>query len=292
MFDLKESLEEWKFDDGDYHGSKYNVAVKEVTVNNKKKKMFAIIIRDTYNCKQDKVILRMFACGQNHNLKNNSRWVAYRSRQSVDCTTCFYDGKFKRDNKKEEIENKLSRTCEPLTYLQRTAEWFLLKSFLITGTMASKMQHVTCVKDITKEMLRDLLDQCIHSWFGRHVVTDSMVIGSENEKPTVEAFKKLDFVESFYDIGLIRMKDKPYIGVSPDGVCCIKHSGVMVWAIVEIKTHVKEKQVDDKKNAEEFGYYVSCDYDDSLFKSCVLSQHRKQLLQQCIVTGLKHAIYV
>ena len=81
----------------------------------------------------------MFACGQNHNLKNNSRWVAYRSRRSVDCTACFYDGKFKRDNKKEEIENKLSRTCEPFTYLQRTAEWFLLKSFLITGTMASKM---------------------------------------------------------------------------------------------------------------------------------------------------------
>ena len=107
--------------------------------------------------------------------------------------------------------------------------------------MASKMQHVTCVKDITKEMLRDLLDQCIHSWFGRHVSTESMVIGSKNEKPTVEAFKKLDFVESFYDIGLIRMKDKPYIGVSPDGVCCIKHSGVMVWATVEIKTHVKEK---------------------------------------------------
>ena len=67
----------------------------------------------------------MFVCGRNHNLKNNTRWVAYRSGGSVGSTTCFYDGKFKCDKKKEEIETNLSRPCEPLTYIQQTAEQFL-----------------------------------------------------------------------------------------------------------------------------------------------------------------------
>ena len=96
-------------------------------------------MRDSYDRKQDHVILRFFSSGNRFTDERNKVWVAYKSNRKISKDTLFYAGKTKRDVKKEEIESLLYETVEPMSYIQKTAEWFLMKQFMITGTMASNL---------------------------------------------------------------------------------------------------------------------------------------------------------
>ena len=73
--------------------------------------------------------------------------------------------------------------------------------------------------------------------------------GTKNEEPTVQKFSSMDYVDEFYEVGLLQMKEHPTIGVSPDGIAWVVIPGdefedeEMQLACVEIKTRVKPRTI-------------------------------------------------
>lgn len=85
-----------------------------------------------------------------------------------------------------------------------------------------------------------------------------------------------------------------YIGVSPDGIARIwTPENLMVLASVEIKTRGASTTINlATKARERHGTGVWCEFGDDVFKYCVPSANRSQILHQATVTGLDYVLYV
>ena len=121
-----------------------------------------------------------------------------------------------------------------------------------------------------------------------------MQISTDNEDITSQRFKSLSYVKSFYKCGLLISRNRQYIGVSPDGIAEIKLQDTdVVICAVEIKTRVVENTISTAIEVREaFGDLVQCSYGDDLFKKCVPSENRLQLLHQAMVLGTSHGVFV
>ena len=152
------------------------------------------------------------------------------------------------------------------------------------------------------------MDKCLHSWFGRHGATSTaMAQGTKNEDPTAQNFASMDFVEEFYEVGLLKWKEAQNIGVSPDGIAWVKIPGPaneddeQQLVCVEIKTRVSDNTILKAESAREYakeksvdgdGKIVVCEYDDNIFKKCVPSANRKQVIHQAVVSGLSWGVFI
>ena len=161
---------------------------------------------------------------------------------------------------------------------------------------------------ISNELLQLMLDKSLHSWFARHGSgTSAMADGTKNEEPTSQSFASLDFVVEFYEVGLLRWDKCKNIGVSPDGIALVKIPSDSLsnltaqLAAVEIKTRVSDNTITKAENAREAvkessvhgdGKIVVCQYEDDVFKKCVPSANRKQVVHQALVTGLSWGVFV
>jgi hypothetical protein len=79
------------------------------------------------------------------------------------------------------VEDKVERFIQVLTTTQRTADWFTLRTFHLTATMASNILSMQSNKDDSNNteditILFSLLNSC----FNRARSTEPMVIGSHN----------------------------------------------------------------------------------------------------------------
>ena len=54
----------------------------------------------------------------------------------------------------------------------------------------------------------------------------------------------MDYVQQFFDVGLLQSKVYPYLAVSLDGVALIHFKENEVYACVEIKTRVSKKTIE------------------------------------------------
>ena len=127
-----EICRKWIYADGPYLGSNARVASKTIMKTN----FYATVLRDVYDRKASSNVIRMFSVGTKFSQRHNE-WIAYKSKTLVSKTDMFSsrddDGKF------SELESTVLKNCYPLTLVQRTADWFLMKSFRLTGTMAQKL---------------------------------------------------------------------------------------------------------------------------------------------------------
>ncbi|KAG7354354.1 hypothetical protein IV203_003710 [Nitzschia inconspicua] len=130
------------------------------------------------------------------------------------------------------VEEKLLVAVDPLTIGQRCADWFLMKSMLLSGTMAGKIVGAVAGQDTTSNAQPSnqtqtyTLQECMQSWFGRHKSTAMMALGSRNENPMMRNLSAtLNCVKALFEVGLPRWRRNPCIGVSPDGVVHLGSGG-------------------------------------------------------------------
>ena len=134
-----------------------------------------------------------------------------------------------------------------------------------------------------------------------------MADGTKNEEPTAQSFASLDFVVEFYEVGLLMWDKCKNIGILPDGIALVKIPSESLsnltaqLAAVEIKTRVSDNTITKTENAREAVKEISvhgdskivvCQYEDDVFKKCVPSANRKQVVHQALVTGLSWGVFV
>merc|ERR1712032_105628 len=109
--------------------------------------------------------------------------------------------------------------------------------FWQTGTIVVTLKGLFKNEDkVTHCLLSEALEICYDSWFGKHLSTDAMKVGTNNKYLMAEKLSTEDYVIEFYDFCLLQSKKYPFLGVSPDAIVKIKIGGNLFYACVEIKT--------------------------------------------------------
>jgi len=333
---------DWVVDAGEKLGADVQVAQKDILRDSGKTlKLTAYSIRDVFDKKNAVKDLPFLSTGESFRSKC-TEWVASPKESYVVTSNHLFSNK-RASQERLDVEEKLrSNGCTPFTVGQRCVDWFVMKGFILSGTMAglvfsrsSKLStHLPedilydseeeedddTVLDpdlhsndedevhISDELKQLMLNKCIHSWFGRHQATTSaMAQGTKNEDPTAQKFASMDFVKNFYDVGLLKWDKAENVGVSPDGVAWVKipgeaHTGLeKQLACVEIKTRVSANTIMKAENAREAvressvhgdGKVAVCKYDDVVFKKCVPSANRKQVIHQAVVAGMRWGVFI
>ena len=141
-----------------------------------------------------------------------NEWVIVPKRNDTCHFTRFFHPS-PRDEVTERLENYLISRTTPLTHSQRSAEWFTLRAFHISATMAGKLFSSTEEYDDAT-----VLDMLLNSWFSRSRSTTEMVIGTKNEDAILKSFSTLQCVARVFECGLFECKDHPWLAASPDGL--------------------------------------------------------------------------
>ena len=144
----------WIYDSKPYHGT--NACV--ITKSEHNGIVCAMVLRDVYNRKQDCKELRMFSiCGDI--ITGNNKWVGHISHTKMGKNTLFFPKRIA--NNWPIMEKWLMKTCYPLILTQRTADYFLMKSFRITGIMAGLISSSSIPKKISATYLQSVMTKCI-----------------------------------------------------------------------------------------------------------------------------------
>jgi transposase-like protein len=215
---------------------------------------------------------------------------------------------------KGKIERHLLEHCLLLTISQRCADWFILRQFRVTGTNASQ---VILADSIIREKLglretasRDsesfsnerILRDLVQSWFSTSRSTDEMKRGTANESAVLAALKRKRFVKALYEGGMFAKRETPWLACSPDGICLLEIDGFnfgnedetyteAVIATVEIKTSVTDSSLSKNLGCLSADPVV-CHVGDDSFRKHVPEIHVGQILQQMLVLGVIHVVYV
>ena len=85
----------------------------------------------------------------------------------------------------------------------------------------------------------ELLNQLSKSWFSQNHSTQAMVIGAKNESAVLQAFSKLSYIRSIFELGFLENKTYPWMAASPDGVAVVGFvPDENIVVSIEIKTRV------------------------------------------------------
>ncbi len=284
-----EAVKNWVVSSTEQLGAEARIAKKPLDNG---KNLHATIVRDVFDRKADSKLIRFFSSGPMA-VGRSCQWVAIRKKTTV-VKTLFVETR-RLHGTKEFIESVLKENCHPLTVAQRCADWFLMKSFRLTGTMVGiVMQKCKDVVEADGAIQKELMQSCLKSWFGRFKSSTHMARGTSNEVPVALKFLQEDFVVDFFEVGLLQSKQHPFLGVSPDGVALTNNASVSnKVACVEIKTRVGDAPIRKATEAaSDHGRVVNCAFDDEVFKKCVPSEHRSQVLHQAWVCGLDVGVCV
>ena len=186
------------------------------------------------------------------------------------------------------------KTCYPFTLPKRTADWFLMKSFRITGTMAGFISSSSIPKTMSTTYIQNVMTKCIASCVGRHRPKEPMKICTDNECAVLIWFSDFDYVSSLHECGLLFLRKRDYIDVSCDGIECIE---LPISDIVNVPVELKKRCVKAtiKKSIvtfEKYGDTVTCTYGSVPFNKCVSASDRLQLLHQIVAAGSLYGVYI
>ena len=102
--------------------------------------------------------------------------------------------------------------CEVMAIAPRCADWFVLRKFRVTGTIAdqilmrenvvrSKLRLQSCSNEIY--LPPELIDELAKSWFSASRSTEHMMRGTINEDSAFAALSNKQFVKAVYSVGMI-----------------------------------------------------------------------------------------
>jgi len=155
-----------------------------------------------------------------------------------------------------------------LTENECTVEWFTLCTFHLSATMAGLLFN----SNYDNKTDGVLLNQLSESWFGQNHSTPAMVIGAKNESSVLQAFSKLSYIRSTFDVGLLENKTYLWMAASPDRVAVVGFEpDENVVASTEIKTRVSIEKI---QQAEEIAAkyqpkLIVCEIGDKTWKECI-----------------------
>ena len=191
----------------------------------------AISVCEKFDRKAETKIVRCFLTG-NYDETLTNKWIFTKRVDPIPSIPFLFSCQHvSYATVQDKVEFQLALHTRPLTYAQRCADWFVMRQFRVTGTMASNLNQTQSQETV--------IQMCFKSWFKRSKSTDAMTEGTQNEDATIEALGAMTLVTHLYQVGLIEMLSKPYLAVSADGVAVLKmdEPGYDVTAIasVEIK---------------------------------------------------------
>ena len=214
---------------------------------------------------------------------------------------------------KHVVERFLLQHCKVLTIGQRCADWFILRQFRITGTVAGKLlsrdEGYKGVVGQSQHAIQNELTPCeqlnslSRSWFGHFRSTEAMMRGTSNEAAALRALSAKPFVKAVFECGMIAKADIPWMACSPDGVAIIDTSNLTFLgspiaeesnefiASIEIKTCIAESSL-DRAIGRATVDTICCTVGDDQFSRYIPKEHMGQIIQQMIVLSLNHTIYV
>lgn len=207
--------------------------------------------------------------------------------------------------------------CTPLTIGQRCADWFLLRRFRLTATIAAKLlQHDSTFREslqlrrtdgVTKDA-KAWMKELMTSWFSNRRGTEAMMRGTINENCVLSALEGMPWVKAIREVGLLSRREETYWAASPDAVAVLdllQVRGAEGWtsrdiilhdetrvsvATVEIKTRVADTTVNDGSSHVSVTPYVGA-WNSAQILRVVPSDHLGQILHQCYVLGVNVAVY-
>ena len=251
----------------------------------------AVAIRDIFDKKNPQKILRFFLYGFPENYYPfYNLWPALFKSPNTKFPGIFTT----RDpNPATEIAEKhIEVKSIQLTTTQRTADWFTLRCFHCTATMASQFISESFNNKSSSERFSSLLK----SWFNRSRSTANMVVGAKNEDAVLTAFSTPNYVLQVLSCGLFESKKYPWLAASPDAIAVIRAKEERHYVcVVEIKTRTTESTIAEAelllmKYNNKTSHTTSTG--DDTWNDLVPPDHSNQILLQMLVTGCNHCCYI
>lgn len=284
-------------------------------------KLVAIAVRERGTSKFSRILRFMHSIPQSIQESINT-WIAV-PKANLSLNNTLFSGKVVGGNHlvrvREVIESKLKSYTVPLTLGQRCADWFVLRQFRVTGTMAGSIllnnEEVNVYlgttngeSSIQRNTAEEWFEKFQSSWFSSKVSTESMMRGTVNEPAVMSALAALDFVDSIFDVGMMAIRDAKYLACSPDAVAFLTLSKLasvvvepenvlvvgaerFIIAVVEIKTKVASTTLGEVMILATPDL-VYCELGDDDFRKYVPKAHMGQVLHQAVVLKLQFILYV
>ena len=133
-------------------------------------------------------------------------------------------------DKRELVESHCLNNTVVLTVDQRCADWFVLRQFHITGTVAGTilmnnpetLSHLG-IKDVEchERTMAESFQLLAASWISTSRSTEGMMRGTVTENAAMNAIRSKPFVRAIFPCGMFGDKQYPWLACSPDGVALI-----------------------------------------------------------------------
>lgn len=202
----------------------------------------------------------------------------------------------------------LMLTVIPLTAAQRTRDWFTLRRFRVTASVAARMRTLFANgpsqhNKVWPELSRNWFDT---KPFGSAKVRTAMRIGANTEDHILAALPQFlaqvdgegEAADPAFDkpscvlhpVGLLANRRRPWLACSPDSIAHFVDSGKLVP--VEVKTRVSAATTAAAERiVAEFGRErLKCEAGDRTWRRAVL--HKAQVTHQAAVLQTDEVLYV
>ena len=202
--------------------------------------------------------------------------------------------------------------CHVLTIGQRCADWFFMRQFRVTGTLAGRsimsdneVRQLLglAVRSVEAPRPQQLPRQCAESWFSGSRSTEARMKGTANEKAAFLALEAKPFVKVVFEVGMVSRKEESWLACSADGIAIIDHKELGlegfteskalggIIASVEIKTSVASSSL-DRVIAIATADAIICEFGDATSRQYIPEIHMGQVIQQMLVLRVRLAVYV
>ena len=198
-----------------------------------------------------------------------------------------------------------------LTVDQRCADWFVLRQFRMTGTVAgtilmnnSATLSQLGITDVEchERTMAESFQLLAASWISTYRSTEDMMLGTVTEKAAMNAIRSKPFVRAIFPCGMFGDKQYPWLACSPDGVALIDlhqtefnaegdTDPLLHVCSVEIKTSIAVLSLSTA--ASNASVDLLCvEMGTFAFLDRVARVHIGQILQQMVVLRVSYVLYV
>jgi hypothetical protein len=221
----------------------------------------AVAVRDQRTTDFSKIIRFGYSLPPAIEAKLNS-WIAVPLRRSRCPDSLFL--RFNSDGSiippaiaavgpRSRIESWVLTKCQVLTLAQRCADWFYLRMFRLTGTIAASiLLESSDIRPLLGIYTRPtdassgddrgrptaLLAKLMSSWLSSARSSEAMMRGTANEDAMLSALRNKPFIVGLFECGMLAMKSVRWITCSPDGIALIRVDGELAIACVECKSAI------------------------------------------------------
>lgn len=203
-----------------YFGKRtYSVAMFNRPKDKRKETVIAVGVRERGTDKACCVIRFLYAVPQSI-ADAIKTWVAVPRYNFEDKCLLFNGGEYDMSDLKKSLEDRLKNESIVLTKCQRCADWFVLRQFRITGTIAGRILLTDSVirskigrsTDLETPMTTaDCFKRLVSSWISSARSTEHMMRGTRNEGNVINALRGKPLVRQIHECGMIAHKQEPWL---------------------------------------------------------------------------------